>query len=96
MIALSKPEIIYLGDQIPNLPTALALKQKLSSFIGQASLNLLDLGQKLWVAPCLIVAGLRELGYDCENFPPTKTLNIELEHQRRWYQMTIGKIFGIL
>jgi single-stranded-DNA-specific exonuclease len=96
LIALSKPEIIYLGDQIPNLPTALALKQKLSSFIGQASLNLLDLGQKLWVAPCLIVAGLRELGYDCENFPPTKTLNIELEHQRRWYQMTIGKIFGIL
>jgi single-stranded-DNA-specific exonuclease len=99
LIALTKPEIIYLGDQIPNLPTALALKQKLSIYIEQnqqSSLNLLELGQKLWVAPCAIVAGLRELGYGCEDFPPTRTLNIELENQRRWYLIDIYKVAAIL
>lgn len=96
LIALTKPEIIYLGDQIPNLPTALALKQKLSIYISQTSLNLLDLGQKLWVAPCVIVAGLRELGYICADFPLTKNLSIELENQKRWYQMNLDKISSVL
>jgi len=100
LIALTKPEIIYLGNQTPNFPTALDLKQKLADYeqyIGKSTLtlNLLDLGQKLWVAPCVIVAGFRELGYDLSDFPPTKSLDLELENLRRWYQFSLDKISSI-
>ena len=102
LINLTKPEIIYLGDQIPILPTTLELKQKLTKYIEQTSINLadkvnlLDLGQKLWVAPCVIVAALRELGNSCADFPPTKSLNTELKNQKHWYQISIERLMSIL
>jgi single-stranded-DNA-specific exonuclease len=96
LIALTKPEIIYLGNQIPNLSTSLEIRQQLSGYIGQTNLNLLDLGQKLWVAPCLLVAALRELGYECADFPKTKNLNTELANLRRWYQLSASEIVATL
>ncbi|AFY73207.1 single-stranded-DNA-specific exonuclease RecJ [Synechococcus sp. PCC 7502] len=102
LIALTKPALIYLGSQIPVLPTQSELKQKLSLYIGSGTesanlqVNLLDLGQKLWLAPCVIVSTWRELGYDCANFPPTQPLSTELENQKRWYQISIEKITSII
>jgi single-stranded-DNA-specific exonuclease len=99
LIALTKPEIIYLGNhhnQTPNLPTIPELKQKLANHIGEPKLNLLALGQELWVAPCVIVSALRELGYFFRDYPPTKSLESELESLKRWYHIDLDKLSAIL
>jgi single-stranded-DNA-specific exonuclease len=56
----------------------------LQQFPGQP-LNLLQLSQQWWVAPCTLVAALRELGYPCTDFPQTYSLKQELERLQRWY-----------
>ncbi len=97
LIALAKPEIIYLGNQIPPLPTAAILKQKISGLAIEPNLdlNLLEIGQNLWVAPCVIVAAMREFGYACADFPATKTLETELKNQGNWYNFSLEKIRSI-
>ncbi len=59
-------------------------------------LDLLRLGQEWWVSPGVIVAGLRSLGYECPDFPVTKSLPEELQRLDRWYQMDAMKLRAAL
>ncbi len=92
LIALAKPESIYLGDVMPLLPMADDLRAKVSALAGSKHLNLLALGQEWWVAPCTIVAALRDLGYDCNSFASTHPLDLELGRLERWYSYPIEKL----
>jgi single-stranded-DNA-specific exonuclease len=88
LIARAKPSQIYVRNQLPELPTAEAVQLHLQNHLQQfpkQPLNLLALGQQLWIAPCTIVAALRDLGYACANFPDTKPLAEELGRLERWY-----------
>ncbi len=88
LLARGQPQQIYVRNALPKLPTALELRQRLQLYLSknpQPPLNLLELGQKSWVAPCTLVSALRDLGYICENFPPTQELNVELQRLERWY-----------
>jgi single-stranded-DNA-specific exonuclease len=96
LIALAKPESIYLGGGIPTLPTAEDLRDRVSALVDSKHLNLLALGQEWWVAPCTIVAALRDLGYDCNSFAPTQTLDLELGRLKRWYSYPIEKLPQLL
>lgn len=93
LIATIKPEHIYLGTEIPAMPSA--IKESLYTQIGKERLNLLQLGQNLKVAPSVIVAALRELGYDCGDFPDTPPLAIALEQNQRWYHLSLDQITAI-
>lgn len=89
LLAAGKPEIIYIYNQQPPLPFANSLREQLQLYLQQypdQPLNLLQLGQHWWIAPCTIVAALRELGYSCPEFPETSSLYLELEKMRRWYE----------
>jgi single-stranded-DNA-specific exonuclease len=57
---------------------------------------LLALGQEWWVAPCTIVAALRDLGYACNSFAPTHPLDVELGRLERWYSYPIEKLPQLL
>jgi single-stranded-DNA-specific exonuclease len=88
LIARAKPSQIYVRNQLPELPTTEAVQLHLQNHLQQfpeQPLNLLALGQQLWIAPCTIVAALRELGYTCADFPDTKPLAEELGRLERWY-----------
>jgi single-stranded-DNA-specific exonuclease len=88
LLSRGQPQQIYVRNALPKLPTALELRQRLQIYLSknpQQPLNLLELGQKSWVAPCTLVSALRDLGYTCENFPPTQELNVELQRLERWY-----------
>lgn len=88
LIAYGQPQKIYVRPALPNLPTSQELRHRLQFFLSkspQQPLNLLDLGQQSWVAPCTVVASLRELGYLCKNFPQTESLEEELQRLKRWY-----------
>lgn len=88
LLSLGNPQQVYVRNQIPDLPDPVALRSSLkfhlAKFPGQ-SLNLLHLGQQWWVAPCTLVATLRELGYPCLGFPETCSPEQELKRLRRWY-----------
>ncbi|WP_019501248.1 single-stranded-DNA-specific exonuclease RecJ [Pseudanabaena sp. PCC 6802] len=92
LIALAKPKSIYVGKQIPVIPTASHLRTQISACVGVSSINLLDLSQQWWVAPCTIVAGFRDLGYSCPNFAPTHPLEVELNNLEQWYRYPIAKL----
>jgi single-stranded-DNA-specific exonuclease len=92
LIALSKPKFIYVGKQIPVIPITSQLRTQISACVGASSLNLLDLSQQWWVAPCTIVAGLRDLGYSCPEFAPTRSLEVELANLEQWYRYPIEKL----
>ena len=93
LIALAKPQQIYVGTQVPVIPTVSELQQKLQLELNQNQrLNLLSLGQQFWVAPCTIVAALRTLGYPCETFAATGSLDVELDRLARWYSYPIEKL----
>jgi single-stranded-DNA-specific exonuclease len=96
LIALAKPELIYLGGGIPTLPMADDLREKVSALVDSKHLNLLALGQKWWVAPCTIVAALRDLGYACNSFASTHSLDLELARLERWYSYPIEKLPQLL
>jgi single-stranded-DNA-specific exonuclease len=95
LIALTKPEFIYLGQQIPKIPTAGELLSQVELRVGSDHLNLLDLAQQWWVAPCTIVAALRQLGYACPDFAATVPLDRELQRLENWYNCAIEKLSSI-
>jgi single-stranded-DNA-specific exonuclease len=96
LIALAKPESIYLGDGMPTLPNADDLRDRVSALVGSTHLNLLALAQEWWVAPCTIVAVLRDLGYACNSFASTHSLDVELACLERWYSYPIEKLPQLL
>ncbi len=88
LLVKGQPQQIYVRNALPKLPAALELRQRLQLYLSKnppQPLNLLELGQKSWVAPCTLIAALRDLGYTCENFPPTQALESELQRLERWY-----------
>jgi single-stranded-DNA-specific exonuclease len=88
LLVKGQPQQIYVRNGLPKLPSALELRQRLQLYLSKnppQPLNLLELGQKSWVAPCTLISALRDLGYTCENFPPTQALNRELQRLERWY-----------
>jgi single-stranded-DNA-specific exonuclease len=88
LLVKGQPQQVYVRNGLPKLPSALELRQRLQLYLSKnppQPLNLLELGQKSWVAPCTLVAALRDLGYTCENFPPTQALDRELQRLERWY-----------
>jgi single-stranded-DNA-specific exonuclease len=79
---------VFVRNAIPDLPSPAKLRSQLQKYLTDFPdhpLNLLQLGQKWWVAPCTLVAALRELGYPCSGFSVTVNLEEELERLRRWY-----------
>jgi single-stranded-DNA-specific exonuclease len=89
LIALAQPTTVYVRNRVPKLPDAGTLRSQLSFQIvkqPEAKLNLLDLGQKWWVAPSTLVAALREMDYPCPSFAATASLEQELQLLERWYQ----------
>jgi single-stranded-DNA-specific exonuclease len=88
LLALAKPNAVYVRNGSPKMPDAAALRSKLSFEIVKnpdAPLNLLDLGQQWWVAPSTLVAALREMEYPCPSFGVTASLEQELQRLERWY-----------
>lgn len=98
LVALAAPQQIYVRNHIPNLPGAAELRSRLQfhleKFPGQP-LNLLQLGQQWWVAPCTLVAALRELRYPCSSFPQTNSLDQELERLQRWYLYSASQLSSL-
>jgi single-stranded-DNA-specific exonuclease len=88
LLALAKPNAVYVRNSLPKLPDAGTLRSKLSFEIVKnpdSPLNLLDLGQQWWVAPSTLVAALREMEYPCPSFGVTASLEQELQRLGRWY-----------
>ncbi|MDS3860808.1 single-stranded-DNA-specific exonuclease RecJ [Thermosynechococcaceae cyanobacterium BACA0444] len=95
LLAKGQPQQVYVRNQAPSLPTATELKMKLSIAVSQLdgnTVNLLAWGQTHWVAPSTIVAGLRELGHDCEGYRATLGLEQELNRLSRWYAYTPAEL----
>lgn len=98
LLALSQPRQIYVRNDVPPLPTVAELRSRLklhlAKFPGQP-LNLLHLGQQWWVAPCTLVAILRDLGYPCHQFPVTCSPEQELKRLQRWYLYPAGQLASL-
>lgn len=98
LLALSQPRHIYVRNDVPPLPTVAELRSQLklhlAKFPGQP-LNLLHLGQQWWVAPCTLVAILRELGHPCPQFPATCSPEQELKRLQRWYLYPAGQLASL-
>ncbi|MBW4680320.1 MAG: single-stranded-DNA-specific exonuclease RecJ [Microcoleus vaginatus WJT46-NPBG5] len=95
LLAIGKPRQVYVCDQVPQMPSATELKAHLQNYLKNSPdkpINLLQLSQQWWVAPCTVVAGLRELGYPCLEFPQTFSLDMELERLHRWYVYPAHKL----
>ena len=97
-----RPLVVYVGQARPPLPSDHELMTKLMALLPDSALSkaqpldLLRLGQEWWVSPGVIVAGLRSLGYECPDFPVTKSLPEELQRLDRWYQMDAMKLRAAL
>jgi single-stranded-DNA-specific exonuclease len=88
LLALAKPEAVYVRNGVPKVSEMGTLRSQLSFEIVKnpdAPLNLLDLGQQWWVAPSTLVAALREMEYPCPSFGATASLEQELQRLGRWY-----------
>ena len=88
LLALAKPNAVYVRNGLPKLPDAGTLRSQLSFEIVKnpdAPLNLLDLGQQWWVAPSTLIAALRDIKYSCPSFGETASLEQELQRLQRWY-----------
>jgi single-stranded-DNA-specific exonuclease len=88
LLALAKPEAVYVRNGLPKVPDKGTLRSQLSFEIVKnpdAPLNLLDLGQQWWVAPSTLVAALREMEYPCSSFGVTASLEQEIQRLGRWY-----------
>ncbi|MDX2254355.1 MAG: DHHA1 domain-containing protein [Pseudanabaenaceae cyanobacterium bins.39] len=96
LIAIAKPEYIYLGSHMPPLPSVESLHSQLQALDLEniQSLNLLDLAQQWWISPSAIVAALREIGYHCD-FPPTLSLDQELQKSATWYGISLDRLSSI-
>ncbi|HEY9847050.1 MAG TPA: hypothetical protein V6D03_12760, partial [Candidatus Caenarcaniphilales bacterium] len=98
LLAVANPQQIYVCNRTPHLPSAadlrLCLQLYLDKFPAQP-LNLLQLGQKWWIAPCTLVAALRELDYPCADFPTTYSLDQELQRLQRWYRSSVEQLAAL-
>lgn len=98
LLALGNPQRVYVRSFLPDLPSAVELRSQLQlhlrTFPSQP-LNLLQLGQQWWVAPCTLVAALRELGYPCTDFPVTVPLEQELQQLRCWYFSSASQLASL-
>jgi len=96
LIALAKPDYIYLGSHIPSVPSIEEFRAQIQSLNldNIEKLNLLDLAQQWWISPSAIVSALRELNYICE-FPDTLPLEGELLRMQRWYSIAIAKLAAL-
>ncbi|KOR38596.1 single-stranded-DNA-specific exonuclease RecJ [Planktothricoides sp. FACHB-1370] len=98
LLAKGKPCYVYIYNHVPQLPTADQLRSRLQAYIQEfphEPLNLLQIGQRWWVAPSTLIATLRELGHPCPDFAKTGSLEQELERLRRWYRFTPAKLAQI-
>jgi single-stranded-DNA-specific exonuclease len=97
LIAIAKPDYIYLGSHIPSVPSIDQFRAQVQSLDLEniKILNLLDLAQQWWISPSAIVSALRELNYICD-FPPTLPLDGEILRMQKWYSIAINKIAVIL
>ncbi|MEB3826912.1 single-stranded-DNA-specific exonuclease RecJ [Phormidium sp. CCY1219] len=98
LLAKGAPRQVYVYHQLPPLPTPSKLRSHLQRAIeqtGDKPLNLLKLGQELWVAPSTLLAALREFGYPCPQFPSTQSLDRELERLYRWYACSAAQLAKI-
>jgi single-stranded-DNA-specific exonuclease len=99
LIALAKPQTIYVRNQTPKLLDAATLRSHLSFEIikqPDAPLNLLTLGQQWWVAPSTMVAALREIDYSCPRFAETAPLEQELQRLARWYSCSAERLAQLI
>jgi len=94
LLAVAKPSRAYLCRHAPPLPSIGDLRAQIKDHLPQW--ELLRVSQEWWVSPQTIVAGLRELGYECRGFPPTKTMAEELEDTARWYQLSAQELANLL
>ena len=96
LIAIAKPDYIYLGSHIPVVPSIDQFRAQVQSLDLEniKILNLLDLAQQWWIAPSAIVSALRELNYICD-FPPTLPLDGELLRMQKWYSIAIIKLAAL-
>ena len=97
LIALAKPDYIYLGSHIPSVPSIEQFRTQVQSLDLEniEKLNLLDISQQWWISPSAIVSALRELNYICD-FPDTLPLEGELVRMQKWYGIAIAKLAAIL
>jgi single-stranded-DNA-specific exonuclease len=96
LIAIAKPDYIYLGSDIPAVPSIDQFRAQIQSLDLEniKILNLLDLAQQWWISPSAIVSALRELNYICD-FPPTLPLDGELLRMQKWYSIAIAKLASL-
>lgn len=94
LLALGKPQQVFVRNSLPKLPEAIQLRAQLKTLLSTspAQLNLLQLGQQWWVAPAILVSALRELGYPCSDFPETSSLTQELERLHAWYLSSANQL----
>ncbi len=95
LLALAQPQRVFVGDAVPELPTAEDLRARVNQLRHAPQLNLLDLGQQWWVSPSAIVAALRDVGVACEGFAPTGSLDDELDRLHRWYRLPVARLAEI-
>jgi len=92
LVAITKPDYIYLGSHIPPIPSIEQFRAQIQSLdLDNEKLNILDLAQQWWISPSAIVSALRELNYICD-FPPTLPLAGELIRMQKWYSIAISKL----
>jgi single-stranded-DNA-specific exonuclease len=95
LLGLGRPQTVYVQGNIPQqLEVAVLrshLKYELIKSIG-GQLNLLELGQKWWVSPGVLVAMIRELGYTCPSFAETSNLEQELKALEEWYHLSAHQL----
>lgn len=95
LIALSKPQTIYVRNGLPQLPTVETLRAKLAyDWVKKPDqkINVLNMGQQWWIAPSTIVATFRDMGYACPQFPQTASLEQELERLHHWYKSSAQRL----
>ncbi|HIK26803.1 MAG TPA: single-stranded-DNA-specific exonuclease RecJ [Oscillatoriaceae cyanobacterium M7585_C2015_266] len=88
LLAVGQPRQVYVCNQMPSIPGTQQLFSRLQAHLQKfpnQPLNLLMLGQQWWVAPCTLVAALREMGYPCPDFPNTYPIEQELLRLQGWY-----------
>ncbi len=96
LIAIAKPDYIYLGSHIPPVSSIDQFRAQIQSLDLEniKILNLLDLAQQWWISPSAIVSALRELNYICD-FPPTLPLDGELLRMQKWYGIAHSKLAAL-
>ncbi|MGF1604139.1 MAG: single-stranded-DNA-specific exonuclease RecJ [Thermosynechococcaceae cyanobacterium] len=95
LLGLGRPQTVYVHEKIPQQLEVTVLRSHLKFELIKSiggELNLLELGQKWWVSPRLIVALIRELGYTCPSFSETSSLEQELKALEGWYRLRADQL----